>query len=378
VAQALQYAHQEQLIHRDIKPENMLLGRSNEVLLSDFGIAIMARSSQQQLPQETAGTLAYMAPEQLQGKPRPASDQYALGIVVYEWICGDRPFRGTSTELYGQHLFLPPRPLREKAPAIPLEVEHVILKALAKDPKDRFASVQAFAMALQEACKAESSGPTLFVSASDLPRDQLAAAGELSNSLNIRPHNLPALPTPLIGRKQEVAAACALLRRSEVRLVTLTGPGGVGKTRLGLQVATDLLADFADGICFVPLAPVSDPDLVVPTIAQVHGIYERAEALAEGSLALYREVEDQWGVAFSLNVLGNVAWVRGNPASLTRSPNWHRRSLIPKLTRLEYAPSLRNVLCSPGKWASKRGLRHLIASRGNSLSVRVTLLRRAL
>ena len=119
VAEALQYAHQEKLIHRDIKPENMLLGRSHEVLLSDFGIATISQSSRQQQAQDTAGTIAYMAPEQLQGKPRPASDQYGLGIVVYEWLCGDRPFYGTPTELYSQHLFTPPPPLHEKVPTIP-------------------------------------------------------------------------------------------------------------------------------------------------------------------------------------------------------------------------------------------------------------------
>src|SRR5438876_2074851 len=86
------------------------------------------------------------------------------------------------------------------------------------------------------------------------------------------PHTLPAQLTPLIGREQEVAAACTLLRRPEVRLVTLTGTGGIGKTRLALQVATDLLADFADGVCFVSLAPVSDADLVVATIAQTLGL----------------------------------------------------------------------------------------------------------
>jgi predicted ATPase/DNA-binding CsgD family transcriptional regulator len=274
VAEALQYAHQEKLIHRDIKPENMLLGRNDEVLLSDFGIAIMVLSSLQQAPQDTAGTIAYMAPEQLQGKPCPASDQYALGIVVYEWLCGERPFHGTSTELYSQHLFIPPPPLREKASTIPLPLEHVVLKALAKDPKERFASAQAFATALEESCKAEPSGRTLFVPAADLPRDHPAEAEELSDSVNVRFHNLPALLTPLIGRELEVATACALLHRPQVRLVTLTGPGGVGKTRLGLQVATDLRDDFADGLCFVPLAPVSDPDLVVPTIAQALGIKE--------------------------------------------------------------------------------------------------------
>jgi predicted ATPase len=112
------------------------------------------------------------------------------------------------------------------------------------------------------------------VLASDLPKEHSVA---MSNQLNVRPHNLPAQPTSLIGREQEVVAACALLQRSEVRLVTLVGTGGVGKTRLGLQVATDLLDDFADGICFVPLAPISDPDLVVPTIAQALGINEAGE-----------------------------------------------------------------------------------------------------
>ncbi len=95
--------------------------------------------------------------------------------------------------------------------------------------------------------------------------------------LNVRFHNLPAPLTPLVGREQEVAAVCALLRHPEVRLLTLTGTGGVGKTRLGLEVGTNLLADFADGVCFVPLAPMSDADLVIPTIAQALGIKEAGE-----------------------------------------------------------------------------------------------------
>ena len=81
-------------------------------------------------------------------------------------------------------------------------------------------------------------------------------------------YTLPAQLTTLVGREQEVAAACSLLQRPEVRLLTLTGPGGVGKTHLALQVATELLPDFADGISFVPLASISDPSLIVPTIAQ--------------------------------------------------------------------------------------------------------------
>jgi len=87
-------------------------------------------------------------------------------------------------------------------------------------------------------------------------------------------HNLPIQPTSLIGREQEVATVLQLLHRPAVRLLTLTGTPGIGKTRLALQVATELLPDFADGVYFVPLAPISDPDLVAPTIAQTLGLKE--------------------------------------------------------------------------------------------------------
>src|SRR5256714_1531078 len=160
VVQALQYAHHQKLIHRDIKPENLLLGHNHEVLLSDFGLAVLAHSARSQPVQETAGTMAYMAPEQIQGHPSPASDQYALGIVVYEWLCGDRPFHGTWSELGTQHLLTPPPPLQEKVPTIAPAVEEAVLRALAKDAQHRFEQVQDFATALEKASKAESSGQT--------------------------------------------------------------------------------------------------------------------------------------------------------------------------------------------------------------------------
>ena len=125
VADALQYAHEQKFIHRDVKPENMLLGRQEEVLLSDFGLAALAHSSGSLSTQEAMGTLPYMAPEQIEGHPRPASDQYALGVVIYEWLCGARPFEGSATEVMVQQLSVPPPPLHEKVATIPLGIEQV-------------------------------------------------------------------------------------------------------------------------------------------------------------------------------------------------------------------------------------------------------------
>ena len=155
VAGALQHAHNEKLVHRDIKPENMLLGRQNELLLSDFGIALVAQSSRYPNPQEIVGTAAYMSPEQIHGRPRPASDQYSLAVIVYEWLSGDRPFHGSFTELCTQHMFAQPPPLREKIPTISPDVEHVVARALTKDPHQRFISIQAFASALEQAYQSE-------------------------------------------------------------------------------------------------------------------------------------------------------------------------------------------------------------------------------
>jgi eukaryotic-like serine/threonine-protein kinase len=151
IAEALQYAHDEKLIHRDVKPENMLLGRRNEVLLSDFGIALMVQTFRSQSMQEMAGTLPYMAPEQIQGHPCPASDQYALGILVYEWLVGKRPFNGSPVEIISQQMAASPLPLRAKMPTIAPAVEQVVMMALEKEPEKRFGSVRAFARALEQA-----------------------------------------------------------------------------------------------------------------------------------------------------------------------------------------------------------------------------------
>lgn len=153
MASALMYAHERKLVHRDVKPENMLLGVNHEALLSDFGIATASQSSRHDATGQIVGTASYMAPEQIQGKPVTASDQYALAVVVYEWLSGDRLFLGTFTEVASQHMFASPPPLRQKVPSLPPSFEEIIMIALAKEPQRRFDTIQAFANAFEQACQ---------------------------------------------------------------------------------------------------------------------------------------------------------------------------------------------------------------------------------
>jgi len=173
----------------------MLLGWHEEVLLSDFGIATVAHSTGSLSAEAAVGTIAYMAPEQIQGHPRPASDQYALGVTVYEWLCGERPFSGSFTELVTQHLWQSPPPLQARAPAISSAVEQVVLRALAKDPKQRFATVAAFTEALEQASQEDALLPAApaspgMLTEAVLPASRAAVPTELAISADT-----PQLPT---------------------------------------------------------------------------------------------------------------------------------------------------------------------------------------
>jgi eukaryotic-like serine/threonine-protein kinase len=161
VASALQYAHDRRLIHRDVKPQNMLVGSNGQVLLSDFGVSAIAHSEHSQVTQKMMGTLSYMAPEQAQGKVYVATDQYALGICAYEWLCGVRPFIGATWEVIAQHSLALPPSLRSHVPEMSGAVEAVVLRALAKDPQERFPSVSEFATALRQASQTSASYPSV-------------------------------------------------------------------------------------------------------------------------------------------------------------------------------------------------------------------------
>jgi len=172
-ADALQHAHDHQIIHRDVKPSNFLIRSDRDtvnhpdLLLTDFGIA---RFNTDATSQTIRGTPTYMAPEQWSGVAVPATDQYALAIMAYEMLTGHPPFQGTQEQAMYRHLVTQPQPPSTLNSRLPTGVDAVILRALAKQPTDRFASITDFARALQQALlhvhtsygfEADIYGPTL-------------------------------------------------------------------------------------------------------------------------------------------------------------------------------------------------------------------------
>ena len=150
VGDALAYAHGKGVIHRDVKPANVLLDHDGSALLTDFGIAKLVEQTMQLTQGVVLGTPQYMAPEQVTGKSVDArTDIYALGVVLYELLTGRRPFEGdTPFAVAFMHVTDPFPPPRQVNPALPEAAERIILKAMARDPADRYPSASDFAREL--------------------------------------------------------------------------------------------------------------------------------------------------------------------------------------------------------------------------------------
>src|SRR5947209_2944425 len=190
-ANALQYAHDHQIIHQDVKPTNFLVRPSNDaptrpdLLLTDFGIAKLDAFTAS-MSQNIRGTPVYMAPEQCEGHSVAASDQYALAVMVYELLTGRPPFQGNAMQIMYAHVHIPPHPPSRINPRLPAAVDAVLLRALAKKPEERYPSISAFATALQQALQGvDASSPlslTLSVVAtpqgSMVPSLRIAEIGE--------------------------------------------------------------------------------------------------------------------------------------------------------------------------------------------------------
>jgi predicted ATPase len=267
IAEGLAKAHEAGIAHRDLKPENLMLTHDGFVKILDFGLAKLMATSGEELdtqaasplqtrPGEVLGTVPYMSPEQVSGAVLDfRSDQFSFGLILYEMVTGKRPFRrDTAAETMVAILREQPDAVGVQNPDAPAPLCWAIDRCLAKEPNKRYATTRDLARELA----------TIRDRFSEKP----------ARKAELRPSNIPAQRTGFVGRQNEVAAAKELLLRPEVRLLTVTGPGGIGKTRLAVEVAGGLVDHFPGGIHFVPLSPLKEPALIVSVIVQTLGIRE--------------------------------------------------------------------------------------------------------
>jgi serine/threonine protein kinase len=159
-AEALQYAHEHNIVHLDVKPANLLLDSNDRLLLADFSVSALLEDYTHASLHGYVGTPLYTAPEQWLEQPRPASDQYALAVTCYQLLAGRPPFNGNLYSIMHGHIQVQPPSPRQFQPLIPVEVETVILRALAKNPADRYPDMRSFAQAYREALELSASSPT--------------------------------------------------------------------------------------------------------------------------------------------------------------------------------------------------------------------------
>jgi predicted ATPase/tRNA A-37 threonylcarbamoyl transferase component Bud32 len=280
IADGLAKAHEIGIIHRDLKPENLMVSRDGTAKVLDFGLAKLRKLNRDAPSSEAItstitehgtvmGTVGYMSPEQATGDEVDfRSDQFSFGSVLYEMVTGFPAFRKkTHAETTAAILRDEPERLGSRMLQTPAPFIWIVERCLAKDPKQRYASTRDLARDLAAV------------------RDRLADAPAQESAP--RPNNLPVQRTAFIGREHEAAVLRQLLGRVDVQLVTLTGPGGIGKTRLALQVAGEIADQFPGGVCFVSLSAIGEGGLIASTIAQTVGARETGNQSAQENLIEY-------------------------------------------------------------------------------------------
>ena len=274
VAEALEVAHAHGVIHRDLKPANVMLGARGIIKVVDFGLArkgpglagMRARGETPEpmhvnpdvgatLQGTVTGTPGYMSPEQvLAGEQDERTDVFAFGCVLYECLAGQRAFPGTDAYQVMAFVLNDPPAWSALPSGLSPRIVSLLERCLEKDPEARANSMQDVRTELEEVL--------------GIRRAAALSRGEAEEI----PGNLPPAASTFVGREAELARCAALLQ--ETRLLTLTGPGGCGKTRLALQVATNARAGYPDGAWLVELASVADAPRVLDAVASVLGVRE--------------------------------------------------------------------------------------------------------
>lgn len=264
---ALSRAHHLKIIHRDLKPENVLIAEDGTPRLSDFGLA---HAPDQGLTErgEVMGTMAYLSPEALWGRELDErADIWALGVMTYEMLSGRNPFWDHSAGATVTAILQKPlSDLESLRPDAPVALVDLVYRMLDKDREQRIPSMRRVGAELEAILRDLGSPPALR-------RPSLPLS---SRSMGLASDRLPAQPTAFIGREDELAELMALLAEPSVRLVTILGAGGMGKSRLAIEAAR-LLSEgtkkaspggaVPGHVVFVELAALASPDLIVPALA---------------------------------------------------------------------------------------------------------------
>jgi non-specific serine/threonine protein kinase len=272
VAGALDAAHANGLVHRDVKPGNVMVehpGQEGEhCYVVDFGLATDQDASSLTSTGLWEGTPAYVAPEQLRGERVDSrTDVYALGVLIFHALAGQTPYaREHDSGTLLAHLHAPPPSLTELRPDLPRAVDAVIARSLAKAPDARHPSAGELAGELAHALAGDAQAP------------ETGASGVVARP---RPGNLPAEAASFVGRRAELETAREAL--AGARLLSLIGPGGVGKTSLALHLAASVEAEYS-GAWVLELDSVQDAAGLELALARVLGLRLAARESAGAAL----------------------------------------------------------------------------------------------
>ena len=291
MAEALEVAHEGGVIHRDLKPANVMLGPRGRVKVLDFGLARRREPAAAEREATIAGTWAYLGPECLTRSEDHRADVFAFGCVLYECLTGRRAFPGeTAAETLAA--VIGREPDWTLVPSdVPDSIRVLLEDCLAKDPEHRLSDMGRAGRILEQVRRASEGGEVVTAAPAVVP-------------------GLPRHATNFIGRGREQTECRRALM--DTALVTLTGPGGSGKTRLAVEVAAGLHERFGGGVWFVDLAPTAEPARVPDAVAAVVGVHD------QGGLPLTHQIVERLRGHRALIVLDNCEHVLAAAADLVR------------------------------------------------------------